>query len=74
MVVEVRLFADFRKGRFKEKKLELPNGSSLADLLAQLKIPETKASILLVNGLTASGEHELHDNDVIAIFPAVAGG
>ncbi len=43
MVVEVRLFASFREGRFKEKKLELPEGSSLSDLLVHLKIRMIKS-------------------------------
>ena len=38
MLVEVRLFASFREGRFKDKELELPEGSSLGELLAQLEI------------------------------------
>ena len=38
MIVEVRLFADFRKGRFNERELELPAASCLSDLLQHLKI------------------------------------
>lgn len=74
MVVEVRLFASFREGRFKEKKLELPEGSSLGDLLAQLKIAQKDAKITIVNGTGVSAEHKLCEDDVIAIFPPVAGG
>ena len=74
MVVEVRLFASFREGRFKEKELELPEGSSLGDLLAQLDIAQKDAKITIVNGVAVSAEHKLSDHDVIAIFPPVAGG
>ncbi len=74
MVVEVRLFAFFREGRFKEKELELPEGSSLGDLLAQLEIPQKDAKITIVNGSGVSPEHELSDHDVIAIVPPIAGG
>ncbi len=74
MVVEVRLFATFREGRFNERELELPEGSSLSDLLEHLKIPERDAKVLIVNGLATSAEHELNDHDVIAIFPPIAGG
>ena len=74
MVVEVRLFATFREGRFKEKELELPEGSSLNDLLEHLKIPEKDAKILIVNGLSTSAEHKLSHHDVVAIFPPIAGG
>jgi len=42
MVVEVKLFATFRDGRFNERELELPEESSLSDLLKYLKIPEKR--------------------------------
>ncbi len=69
MVVEVRLFATFREGRFKEKQIELGEGSSLSDLLEHLEIPAKEARILLVNGMAVSAEHKLIMNDVVSIFP-----
>lgn len=74
MLVEVRLFASFREGRFKEKELELPEGSSLGDLLARLEIATEEAKIMIVNGSGVSAEHKLADKDVVAIFPPIAGG
>ena len=74
MVVEVKLFATFREGRFKEKELELPEESSLSDLLNYLKIPEKDAKVTIVNGLAVSVEHKLSNHDVIAVFPPIAGG
>ena len=74
MVVEVRLFASFREGRFNEKELELPEASSLSSLLEHLKIAERDAKILIVNGLAVSAEHKLSHHDVVAIFPPIAGG
>ena len=74
MFVEVRLFASFREGRFNEKELELPEGSSLSSLLEHLKIAERDAKILIVNGLAVSAEHKLSHHDVVAIFPPIAGG
>ncbi len=74
MVVEVKLFATFREGRFNEKELELPEESSVGDLLKHLKIPEKDAKIMIVNGLAASVDHKLSNQDVVAIFPPIAGG
>ena len=74
MVVEVKLFATFREGRFNEKELELFEESSVSDLLKYLKIPEKDAKILIVNGLAVSVEYKLSNHDVIAIFPPIAGG
>jgi sulfur carrier protein len=74
MFVEVKIFATFREGRFNEKELELPEKSSLSDLLKYLKIPEKDAKVIIVNGLAVSVEHKLSNHDVVAIFPPVAGG
>ena len=74
MLVQVRLFATFRQGRFKEKQIELPDGSTLRDLLEHLQIGEEQAHILLVNGTAAAAEHRPASHDVISIFPPMAGG
>ena len=74
MEVEVRLFAVFREGRFKKKRLEFPAGTSLGQVLEQLGIPQKHVGILLVNGQGACGERSLSSDDVIAVFPAVGGG
>ncbi len=74
MVVKIKLFATFREGRFSEKKLELSEESTISDLLKYLKIPEKDAKVLIVNGRSVSVEHKLSHNDVIAIFPPIAGG
>ncbi len=74
MVVEVKLFATFREGRFNEKELELSEESSIGDLLKYLKIPEKDTKIIIVNGLAVSVEHKLSNEDIVAIFPPIAGG
>ena len=74
MVVEVKLFATFREGRFSEKKIDLSEESSIGDLLKYLKIPEKDAKVLIVNGQAVSVKHKLNDNDIVAIFPPIAGG
>ena len=74
MLVQVRLFATFRKDRFKEKEMDFPEGSTLADILANLKIAEKEARILLVNGISVAADHKPAPNVVIAIVPPMAGG
>ena len=64
----------FREGRFDDKELQFPQGSSLADLMEYLKIPEKESKVLLLNGLSASVEDKLNDADVVAVFPVIAGG
>lgn len=74
MVVEVKLFAAFREGRFKKKELELPDGSSVAEVLKQIGIKEQEVGMLLVNGGSAAGEKKLSGNDVVSVFPLIGGG
>ena len=74
MLVEVKLFATLREGRFKKKQLDVCDGVLLGDLLRQIKLPLNRAGILLVNGRNTSTEYKLNENDVVSIFPAIAGG
>ncbi len=74
MFVEVKLFATYRQGRFKVKKMELAEGALLRDVIEPLGLPDEPPKILMVNGISADEDHKLSDNDVIAIFPMIAGG
>ncbi len=74
MFVEVKLFATFRETRFDKKELDVPDETLLSDLLKQIKIPLIEVGILLVNGCNTPAEYKLVENDVVSIFPPVAGG
>ena len=79
MKVEVRLFATLTRflppgARDGAAILELPDGSTLADLVRTLKVPGTTDHIALVNGVDAGGDRALHPGDVVTLFPPLAGG
>ena len=78
MHVEVRLFATLREGRFNRRTLDLPEGTSVGGLLERLAIPPgvpgRHVILPLVNGRHAKPDQPLADGDIVAIFPAVAGG
>ena len=74
MDVEVRLFAGFRTGRFKKRTFDLPEGTPLRTVLAQLNIPEKEVSLPLVNGEYSKLDRQLLASDVLSLFPAVGGG
>jgi molybdopterin converting factor small subunit len=74
MVVEVRLFATLREGRFNTREVELPEASSLKSLLEGINIRDEEVGILLINGNNARGEHTLTARDVVSIFPPIGGG
>ena len=74
MLVEVRLFATFRKNRFKVDKLQLPQDTTPADILSRLKIVPEEVGILLVNGKRSPADHKLSPDDVVSFFPMLGGG
>lgn len=55
-------------------RLEVPEGSTVADVTAALGIPGSVALITLVNGEDADPDLPLVAADVITLFPPLAGG
>ena len=79
MKVRLKLFATFRRylppgTQGSACDVEVPDGAQVSDLLSQLNLPEKGPLMILVNGRDAALDRVLQDGDVIAIFPAVAGG
>lgn len=54
--------------------VELEKGSDLRDLLANLAVPGDSVSLLVLNGQKATIGQELHDGDLVTIYPPVCGG
>ena len=74
MIVELKLFGTFREGRFKKKDLELAESTSLNEIVASLGLPDKQAKIVMLNGICLTDDCVLHDKDVVAVFPMIAGG
>lgn len=87
MQIEVRLFASLRDrlpGDDREHRgcgrVELDEGASVQSLLARLEIPARMAPMVLVNGVQIARDPKerarlmLEKDDVVSIFPPVAGG
>ena len=79
MRVEVRLFATLERflpsgSRDGVAVLDVPEGSSAADVARRLGIPAGFDRVLLVNGREAEPERTLVPGDVLDLYPPLAGG
>ncbi|MBE9525033.1 MAG: MoaD/ThiS family protein [Chloroflexi bacterium] len=79
MKVEVRVFATLRKympgfGIGEPKIVDLPEGTTFAELRDQLELPVAEVKVIMRNGLQTDLEELIADGDRIAYIPAVAGG
>jgi len=79
MQIEMRLFATFRdrlpsgSGPF-SCQLDVEPGTPLRTVLERFQIGDDTPKILLVNGRHAKMDDTLSDQDVVSVFPPVAGG
>lgn len=79
MEVKVKLFATLRdylpkNSDGKSCQMEIDEKTTIEQIITQLKIPEKIPKIILVNGIQGSIDQTLKDDDVLSIFPPVAGG
>ena len=79
MNVDIALFAyladlqpDGLGGRH-ARTFDLPEGTTIADMITTLKLPD-QPRVVFVNNRHAAEGSTLHDGDRLAIFPPVAGG
>lgn len=78
-MVEVRLFATLATflpagGRAGATRLEVPEGTTPRELTRRLGIPPELERVTLVNGLDVDPDHPLQAEDVVTVFPPLAGG
>lgn len=80
MKVFVKLLASYRKllppeANGNKFDVEIPEGTTIADLMSRYGVPLSEDSVFLVNGLTPEGlDQELQDGDNLTAFSAMAGG
>ena len=74
MQVKIKLFATFQIGRFKDKKLDFPPGTTVEQVIQGLGILSCEPGVVVVNGRLATLDKVLVDDDVLSVFPLVGGG
>ncbi len=77
--VEVRLYAALRQyhpqmGIGEALTVSLPEGATLADLQAHLRLPADEIKTAFVNNRHQGWDYRLAPGDRVALFPPIAGG
>ena len=74
MKITVKLFANFRLGRFITANREFPDGTRIADVITILQIQASEIGTIMLNNRHADPGSRLQDGDRLALFPLVGGG
>ena len=83
MVVTVKLYAGLARRAAETSpnasagspiEIELPEGATVADLIAKLELPEDEIKVTFVNGRACPRDRELEPGDEVGIFPPIGGG
>ncbi len=74
MTVTVKLFATFRKGRFKESQRDYPEQTTVGEVIDDLCLPNHELGAILLNARHVGKGLQLHEGDTLSIFPLVGGG
>lgn len=74
MQVQIKLFAFFREGRFKEENRELPENTMVGQVVDDLGIDREEVGVLMTNSRHCQFDTVLQENDILAIFPVIGGG
>jgi len=74
--ITVKLFAQYREGRFKVEKKIYPRPITAGEVVKDIGINEDELPIgvLMVNGRHVQKDHLLTDACTFSIFPKVGGG
>jgi len=54
--------------------LEVPEGTTVGQLIERLPIPRELARVVFVNGIRQEPDWVLREGDEVGIFPPIAGG
>jgi molybdopterin converting factor small subunit len=72
--IKVKLFANFRDGRFSIEDQEYPPGTRIADIIEKLGIAPGEIGIIMLESKHAEPEQVLTDGANLALFPLLGGG
>jgi len=78
MKVKVKVYATLREylpsGSAGTRSMELGEGTSIRQLLGQLRVPEKEVAFVFVNSAQRKLDQALDNGDEVGVFPPIAGG
>ncbi len=77
MEIKVKLYGELAQYSPNQKdnfSIQLPQGTSLKELVDLLKVPDHQVMLIIKNGLRATEEDFLKHGDEIILLPIVGGG
>ncbi|MFV0421418.1 MoaD/ThiS family protein [Oleidesulfovibrio sp.] len=74
MNIEVKCFATLSCHSPQGNTLEMPEGTTVAQVMTRLGIAEEDVKIIFINGLHVDTDALLNTGDRLGLFPAVGGG
>lgn len=76
MKIVVKLFAQYRENRFKEKEFSIKEGTMAKDIMEEVGIlnDPLPLGVLMINSRHHEIDAVLKDGDIVSFFPKVGGG
>lgn len=80
MIIRVKTYAYLRyylpaPDKFaQDEEWDVPEKTTIGQVLEKLNLPKEIRIIVLLNGRTADGETALNEGDIVHILPLMAGG
>ena len=79
MMICVKLIATYRDhlplgAKNGTVEVDVPDGTSVRDVVARFGIPLDDSSVIVLNGLTVPLDTPLSEGDMVTAFSAIAGG
>jgi len=74
--VTVKLFAQYREGKFKAEERRYPEGTTVEDVIVEtgIAVDRYPIGVMIINGRHVEENHPLKEGDTLALFPKVGGG
>ncbi len=74
--ITVKLFAQYRKDKFKVEQRQYPEGTSVHDVIVEtgINVEDYPIGVMIINGRHVDNDKILTDGDTLALFPKVGGG